>query len=365
MTNNNNHHFLQTVFPRQSDPAIEQLLPTSELGHADQRTNVFHPAGMPRISPLDVKDDISRALDRQPADQIGEWPHRPAHRDPRPATDLRTRPDSVPTHTRLSEPNGVGDTHHRQVVTLIQFDSHHKSESRPNIMRPGTGTSAHSPGEPQNRGVHHHPDSTQAMQEHAERPLRGVRQDKAHLESAPSASPQPSPVTKVTLSQFTNNDVVRSQNGNGAGQKSGRISFWADLGLRQRLESKALKEGLSISATCAAFLRKALQQDIDLEYSATLDPIIERSLAKHMRALSTRLAWLLVRVAFDSGQTRSIVTNILGRQSGMNQDLLKTILAESGKAAKANITRRTPQITELIEAVEKWIIEGDREHAAK
>jgi arsenate reductase-like glutaredoxin family protein len=41
----------------------------------------------------------------------------------------------------------------------------------------------------------------------------------------------------------------------------------------------------------------------------------------------------------------------------MNQELLKTILAESGKAAKANITRRTPQIAELIEAVEKWIIE--------
>lgn len=84
-----------------------------------------------------------------------------------------------------------------------------------------------------------------------------------------------------------------------------------------------------------------------------------------MRAISTRLAWLLVRVAFDSGQTRSLVTNILGRQSGMNQDLLKTILAESGKTAKANITRRTPQLTELIEAVDKWIIEGDGENEAK
>jgi hypothetical protein len=151
MTNNNKHHFLQTVFPRQSDPAIEQLLPTSGLVHADQHTNVFHPAGMPRISPLDVKDDIQRALARQPADQIGEWPHRPTHRDPRPATDFRTRPDGVPTHTRLSEPNGVRDTHHRQVVTLIQFDSHHKSESRRNTNRPGTGTNSHSPGEAQNR----------------------------------------------------------------------------------------------------------------------------------------------------------------------------------------------------------------------
>lgn len=43
----------------------------------------------------------------------------------------------------------------------------------------------------------------------------------------------------------------------------------------------------------------------------------------------------------------------------MNQDLLRTILAESDKAAKANITRRTPQITELMEAVEQWLIKDD------
>jgi hypothetical protein len=117
---------------------------------------------------------------------------------------------------------------------------------------------------------------------------------------------------------------------------------------------------LSVSAAGAAFLRKALQQDIDLEYSALLEPIIEKAIARQMRGISTRLSWLLVRVAFDAGQTRSIATNILGRQAGMNQDLLKTILAESGKAAKANITRRTPQITDLISAVEKWITADDR-----
>lgn len=78
-----------------------------------------------------------------------------------------------------------------------------------------------------------------------------------------------------------------------------------------------------------------------------------------MRSISTRLAWLLVRVAYDGGQTRSLVTNILGRQPGMTPDLLKTILKGSGKTAKANITRRTPQIVALIEAVEEWLVAGD------
>jgi hypothetical protein len=55
------------------------------------------------------------------------------------------------------------------------------------------------------------------------------------------------------------------------------------------------------------------------------------------------------------------VTNILGRQSGVTQPLLKTILESSGRSAKANIMRRTPQIAILIEAVEEWMIENDKQ----
>jgi hypothetical protein len=185
------------------------------------------------------------------------------------------------------------------------------------------------------------------------------------LESVPSASVQPAPVTKVTLSQFTNNDVVRSRNVSGAENKSGRISFWADLALQERLKAVALREGLSISATCAAFLRKSLQQDIDLEYSATLEPFIDRVFTRNMRSLATRLSWLLVRVAFDAGQTRSLVTNILGRQQGVTEPLLNTILKSSRNSAKANIMRRTPQIKELISAVEQWMIEDNVQEKQK
>ena len=79
-----------------------------------------------------------------------------------------------------------------------------------------------------------------------------------------------------------------------------------------------------------------------------------------MRGIATRLSWLLVRIAFDSGQTRSLVTNILGRQTGMTQPLLKTILESSGRSSKANIMRRTPQIASLIESVEQWMLRRTR-----
>jgi hypothetical protein len=128
------------------------------------------------------------------------------------------------------------------------------------------------------------------------------------------------------------------------------VNFWTPID----------KEGLELSPAGAAFLRKAVQQDIDLQYSALLRPIIEDAIAKSMRGIVTRLTWLLVRIAFDAGQTRSLVTNILGRQSGVTQPLLKTILEGSGRSAKANIMRRTPQIKELIEAVEQWMVDDDR-----
>jgi hypothetical protein len=40
----------------------------------------------------------------------------------------------------------------------------------------------------------------------------------------------------------------------------------------------------------------------------------------------------------------------------VSPEVLKTILAGSGRSAKANITRRTPQMAELIEAVEQWTV---------
>jgi hypothetical protein len=94
---------------------------------------------------------------------------------------------------------------------------------------------------------------------------------------------------------------------------------------------------------------------LHIQHAVLLQPIIEQAIRKQMRGISTRLAWLLVRVAFDAGQTRSLVTNVLGRQPGVTPEILQTILDNSGKTAKGNITRRTPQLTELIEAVEDWI----------
>jgi hypothetical protein len=135
--------------------------------------------------------------------------------------------------------------------------------------------------------------------------------------------------------------------------------LWVDPIVKRELQRVAEQEGLTVSKTGSALLRQALQNNVDMQYSALLTPIIETAIDKRMRARDSRLAWLLVRVAFDTGQTRSLVTSILGRQQGMTEDILKNILAMSQRTAKGNLTRRTPQIAELMEAVEGWLAEDE------
>jgi hypothetical protein len=185
---------------------------------------------------------------------------------------------------------------------------------------------------------------------------RGLRQDKARKKSARMASRQPAPREEILRAHPLNNNTSRSQNKSTPKRKTVQLTLWVKPIVKAELTRIADQEELSVSAVGGAFLEKALQQNVDMQYGSLLQPIIREAITKQMRSMSTRLAWLLVRIAFDAGQTRSLVTNILGRQEEVTPAILNEILDSSSKTAKANITRRTPQITQLIEAVEKWMI---------
>ena len=78
--------------------------------------------------------------------------------------------------------------------------------------------------------------------------------------------------------------------------------------------------------------------------------------------MTARQSWLMTRNVFASEQTRNLVTNMLGRQPGMTEEKLKNILAMTKTAAKGSLTRRNPELEELIEAVRKWLEEGEKTH---
>jgi hypothetical protein len=186
-----------------------------------------------------------------------------------------------------------------------------------------------------------------------------VRQDKGRISSARTGTPQPAPHDKVIRPHALNRNTPRSKNKPKPKRQTVHLTIWVDPIVKGELQRIAKAEGLTVSKTGSAFLEQALQNNVDMQYNALIEPIIKVAIRKHIIGGFNRLAWLLVRIAFDAEQTRAIVTNILGRQAGMTEETLKTILAMSQRTAKGNITRRTPQLTELMEAVEKWLNSED------
>ena len=188
-----------------------------------------------------------------------------------------------------------------------------------------------------------------------------VVQDKGRISSARIGTPQPAPPKNPMRPHELNTGAARSKNKPKPKRKTVHLTLWVDPIVKRELQRIAEQEGLTVSKTGSSLLKQALQNNVNMQYSELLTPIIEAAIDKRMRSRDARLAWLLVRVAFDTGQTRSLVANILGRQQGMTEDMLKNILAMSQRTAKGNITRKTPQLTELMEAVEKWLNAEDEE----
>jgi hypothetical protein len=125
--------------------------------------------------------------------------------------------------------------------------------------------------------------------------------------------------------------------------------------VKAELQRIAEQEGLSLSATGAALLEAAIRQKLNIQHGVLLQPIIKTAIHEAMQGISNRLAFLLARSAFSSEQTRSLATNILGRQSGMTEETLKTILAMTKRTAQGNLTRRNPELEELIAAIKQWL----------
>jgi hypothetical protein len=185
---------------------------------------------------------------------------------------------------------------------------------------------------------------------------RDIWQDKYAPNRVRAGSSEPVTVDAPMRTHASNTKPARSQN-RSKKRRTVQVASWVREHLRDQIQRFAKKEGLSTSKTIAALLEEAVRQKLHIQHAVLLQPIIEQTIRKEMRAIATKLAWLIVRVAFDAGQTRSLVTNILGRQPGVTPEVLQKILEGSSKTARGNIIRKTPQIKELVKAIEDWLME--------
>jgi hypothetical protein len=186
-----------------------------------------------------------------------------------------------------------------------------------------------------------------------------VVQDKTALTRGHAATPQPEPHSSAARSHPLNTKTTRSKKHGSSKRKTVHLALWVNPIVKAELQRIAAQEGLSMSRAGGALLTRALQHNIDMQYHAFLTPVIQTAIKKEIRSFSNRIAMLLARTLFASEQTRSLTTNILGRQPGITEALLKHILAMSQKAAKGNLARKTPP--ELVAAIEQWLLFSDEE----
>ena len=183
-----------------------------------------------------------------------------------------------------------------------------------------------------------------------------VGQDKRAKYTARTASRQPARSHIPMRAEQSTTKTQRSKNPSITTGRKVQLCLWVNPIVKAEIERRAEHEGLHPSPVGAAILEKAIQQNIDLEYSALLRPIIESAIKENLQLMSNRMALLLVRVAFSSEQTRSLVTNILSRQPDLihNPEVLNDILDRSAEAAKSKITQKNPELEKVIAEVKGW-----------
>jgi hypothetical protein len=195
-----------------------------------------------------------------------------------------------------------------------------------------------------------------------------VRQDKYASPGVHEASAQPVQSGTTECTQQKNTNTPRIQNHPSKGPKhliAGRVSA-VSYDRIEKLRAQGGKDGekLSRSEVVSNLIETALQAHVDMQYGALLKPVIEHSIHNCMRSRDNRLVALLVRIAFETGQIRGIVTNNLAIQPGITNENIQTVLTESEKEAKANITRLTPQIAEIINELKNGKSDEEAEYTA-
>ena len=179
--------------------------------------------------------------------------------------------------------------------------------------------------------------------------VRG-RQDNPAPPPAPSGTPQPAPHKNSTRTAPKNAQIPPTRQKKTRLGKDVQLNLWVRPVVKAELERVAKREGLSVSSAGEALLEKALQQDMYTQHGALLETILDRAVGRHMRTYSDRNAGLQARNLQKTELVFSLVTNILGRMPGMDEETITKILRDADDAANASITRTTLKQRNIVEA---------------
>jgi hypothetical protein len=221
------------------------------------------------------------------------------------------------------------------------------------------------------------PHSQSAIYQKQEKPqktenaLRDVRQDKRGGFTARRPSTQPARTETPQRAETLDTKNHRSQTGTVDKTRTVQLSIWVKPIVKaeiQRLVDQGQAQGndkLTVSSVAAALLERAVQGHVDMQYGALLEPVFQNLFDRRMAARDNRLALLLVRNYLVAEQTRGLATYLASRVPDMTPDILNDILDHTFQEAKKKLSRRSPDLEELIQEVKRWVIEEEQSDKRK
>ena len=98
-------------------------------------------------------------------------------------------------------------------------------------------------------------------------------------------------------------------------------------------------------------LKEAAQNDAFTRNQAILAPIIRDTIRTELQHFENRHIALIARIAYWVGQILLLLQSLLRYVLKTNLEEYREVERESEKLARVNITRRTPQVDEVISRV--------------
>ena len=181
----------------------------------------------------------------------------------------------------------------------------------------------------------------------------GVRLDKYADSRVRGGSDQPVTVSDPARTSVSNTEIPRTRK-HSTKRRLSQLATWVEDPIVFIIRQKARKRGLSVSETIRKLLIKALRDEEGVDEALDTESLQE-SVKRENRRLGRRLSWLLLWLIFDVGNIKVHTTNMLGMQKGMTGEMLKDILRDADRQTKTRLSRKNPELTEFVDAIDKWL----------
>ena len=178
-------------------------------------------------------------------------------------------------------------------------------------------------------------------------------QDKLRSTTLSLASRQPLRSDKPALKEFATEQKPPAKKPQSAKGRPYLAAGWVDADTNAIIEFRirqGKKQGIKTtrSKVISDMLKEAAQNDAFTRNQAILAPIIRDTMRAEFRSFENRHIALTARILYQVGQILPLIQRLLGLVLKTNLEKYRAIVRESETSARVKITRRTPQVDEVI-----------------